>query len=207
MFTIFNKLSKNEIQSLKLRQTQYYIFFLIFQAANTNIEPDIQTIIVGSVLLVSTILGTLLVDRLGRKILLVLSSFFMTIMLVSLGVYFYLLDAESDAVDSLAWLPLMSLCIFLIFFSIGYGPIPWLMLSEIYSKDYNAIASPISGSFNWLLAFAITSTFGYISDAIGIGPTFFIFAFLSFIGIIFTLVFVIETKAKSMAEIQKALAE
>lgn len=130
----------------------------------------------------------------------------MTLMLVALGVYFYLLDAGSDVIGNLAWLPLTSLCIFLIAFSIGYGPIPWLMLSEIYSKDYNAIASPISGAFNWLLAFAITSTFGYITDAIGIGITFWIFAGLSLIGVFFSMFAVIETKAKSMAEIQRILA-
>lgn len=126
-------------------------------------------------------------------------------MLVALGVYFFLLKQESEAIDSLGWLPLTSLCIFLVAFSIGYGPIPWLMLSEIYSKDYNAIASPISGAFNWLLAFAITATFGYITDWIGIGPTFWIFGGLSFLGIIFSLFVVIETKAKSMSEIQRTL--
>lgn len=73
----------------------------------------------------------------------------MALMLFALGTFFYLLDAENEVVDSLGWLPLTSLCIFLVFFSVGYGPIPWLMLSEIYSKEYNAIASPISGSFNW----------------------------------------------------------
>lgn len=138
--------------------------------------------------------------------LLVISSGFMVLMLVALGVYFFLLDDDPASVANLGWLPLTSLCVFLIAFSIGYGPVAWLMLSEIYSKDYNAIAGPVSGAFNWLLAFAITSTFGYISDAIGIGPTFWIFAGLSLIGFFFTVIVVIETKAKSMAEIQKILA-
>lgn len=127
-------------------------------------------------------------------------------MLVALGVYFFLLADDEDSVANLGWLPLTSLCVFLFAFSIGYGPIPWLMLSEIYSKDYNAIASPLSGAFNWMLAFGITSTFGYITDAIGIGPTFWIFAGLSLIGFFFNLIFVIETKAKSMADIQRMLA-
>lgn len=160
----------------------------------------------GAVLLISTLLGTFLVDRLGRKVLLVLSSLFMTLMLVALGVYFFLLDSEYENIDNLTWLPLTSLCIFLVAFSIGYGPIPWLMLSEIYSKDYNAAASPISGAFNWMLAFAITATFGYLSDAIGIGPTFWMFAGLSLVGTFFSLFIVIETKAKSMTEIQRLLA-
>lgn len=129
----------------------------------------------------------------------------MTLMLVVLGIYFYLLDLEADVIDSLGWLPITTLCIYLIAYSVGYGPLPWLLLSEVYSKDCNAIASPITGFFAWALAFAVTGTFGYVSDAMGIGQTFWLFAGLSFVGIFFSMFVVIETKAKSMAEIQKIL--
>lgn len=178
---------------------------IIFEATDTEIDANYQTIIVGSVLLISTLFASFTVDRLGRKILLGVSSATMTVMLGALGAYFYLLENEFD-VSNLTWLPLTSLSIFLVAFSFGYGPVPWLMLSEVYSKEYNAIASPITASFNWLLAFAITSTFNYISDAIGIGATFWIFAGLTFIGFFFSVFIVIETKAKTMVEIQRILA-
>lgn len=79
------------------------------------------------------------------------------------------------------------------------------MLSEIYSKDYNAVASPITGALNWGLAFIITLTFGSISQAIGIGQTFWGFAVLSVIGTIFTFVFVPETKGRTISDIQRLL--
>lgn len=79
------------------------------------------------------------------------------------------------------------------------------MLSEIYTKEYNAIASPITGAFNWILAFIITVTFGPISGAIGIGQTFWMFAGFSVLGIIFTFFLVPETKGKSISDIQKML--
>lgn len=126
------------------------------QAAETGINSDYQTIIIGSVLLIATLLATFLVDRLGRKLLLVLSSMLMSLMLVALGIYFHLLESNSDAVESLSWLPLTSLCVHLIAYSIGYGPLPWLLLSEVYSKEYNAIASPITGAFAWTLAFTVS---------------------------------------------------
>lgn len=150
--------------------------------------------------------GTLLVDRLGRKILLVLSSLFMTLMLVALGIYFYLLENESESVKSLAWLPLTSLCVHLIAYSIGYGPLPWLLLSEVYSKEYNAIASPMTGCFAWALAFAVTISFGYMSDAIGMAASFWIFGVLSLVGLFFSYYVVIETKARTLADIQRLLA-
>jgi MFS family permease len=160
----------------------------------------------GTVLLVACLASGFVVDRLGRKVLLLISSFFMTLSLIAIGVYFFLVENESDAADGLGWLPLTSLCIFLIAYSIGYGPLPWLLISEIYSKDYNALASPLNGAFSWILAFTITASFGSLSDGIGIGSTFMLFAGLSFVGIIFTYFVVIETKAKSMADIQRILS-
>lgn len=129
----------------------------------------------------------------------------MTLMLVALGVFFYINDNGGD-VSSISWLPLASLSIYIISFAIGYGPIPWLMLSEIYSKEYNAIASPITASINWGLAFIITLTFESISTAIGKGQTFWGFAILSAIGTFFTFFIVPETKGKSISDVQKMLS-
>lgn len=103
-------------------------------------------------------------------------------------------------------MPLTSLCIHLIAYSVGYGPLPWLLMSEVYSKEYNAIASPLTGAFAWALAFTVTGTFGPIRDAIGMAATFWMFGGLSLIGILFSYFVVIETKARSMADIQKILA-
>jgi hypothetical protein len=134
-----------------------------------------------------------------------MSIIMMTLMLVALGAFFYIADNGSD-VASIGWLPLTSLSVYIIFFAIGYGPVPWLMLSEIYSKEYNAIASPITASINWGLAFIITLAFGSISEAIGTGQTFWGFAILSVIGTFFTFFIVPETKGKSISDVQKMLS-
>lgn len=129
----------------------------------------------------------------------------MTLMLTALGAFYYISDNHASQAESIGWLPLTSLSIYIIFFAIGYGPIPWLLLSEIYSKEYNAIASPCTAAINWGIAFIITLTFGSISEAIGTGQTFWGFAALSVIGTIFTFFYVPETKGKSMSEVQRML--
>lgn len=78
-------------------------------------------------------------------------------------------------------------------------------MSEVYSKDCNAITSPVTGFFAWMLAFTVTGTFGYIADAIGMGATFWIFGGLTLVGLFFSYFVVVETKAKSMADIQRIL--
>lgn len=155
--------------------------------------------------MLATLAGSLLVDKAGRKLLLLVSIIVMTLNLIAIGVFFYISDNDKETASHLGWLPLTSLCLYLVFFAIGYGPVPWLMLSEIYSKEYNAFASPITGAFNWFLAFVITCTFGSVKDSIGIGQTFWIFAALSVVGTIFTFLFVPETKGKSINDIQRML--
>jgi len=166
------------------------------------------------------------VDRLGRKLLLLVSMIGMILTLVALGVFFYIRDSDPETAETLGWLPLTSLCIYIVAFAIGYGPIPWILMSEIYSKDFNAIASktlafvslmsetklncifsgPITGAFSWTLAFGVTSAFRPIGNSIGMGPTFWIFAGISVLGAFFTFLVIPETKNKSIADIQRELA-
>lgn len=147
----------------------------------------------------------MLVDKAGRKVLLLISDAVMTLMLTALGVFFYILANDKEKADNIGWLPIASLCIYIVAFALGYGPIPWIIASEVYSKEISPIAAPVSGAFNWALAFLITATFGSISKGIGIGETFWIFAGLSLLGTIFVALVVPETKGKTIAEIQRML--
>lgn len=146
-----------------------------------------------------------MVDKAGRRVLLLLSIAIMTVSLTALGAFFFLRDVDPKLAQTLGWLPLTSLCVFIISFALGFGPIPFMMISEIYSKEIKAIASPITGAFNWSLVFVLTLTFEPISKAIGIGQVFWIFAGFSFVGVFFIFFMVPETKGKSMMSIQTVL--
>lgn len=178
----------------------------IFNAANTGIDPSIATIIVGVMQVIATFVASMVVDKLGRRILLLISVSVMAICTILLGIFFYLADLNNGSVDNLGWLPIVSLSIFIIMFSIGFGPIPWLILGELFAPDVKGIAASISGALNWVLAFIITKTFTNIREAIGIGETFWLFSGLSVLGIVFVFFVVPETKGKSLVEIQKMLA-
>lgn len=80
---------------------------------------------------VSTYVSTLVVDRLGRKILLLYSVIAMGITTFFIGGFFYAKDFNYD-VSSIGFIPLLSLCIFIVLFSIGFGPIPWMLMGEIF---------------------------------------------------------------------------
>lgn len=102
----------------------------IFKDAGSTIDENLCTIIVGVVNFIATFIATMLIDRLGRKILLYISDVLMIITLMTLGGFFYYKNQGND-VSEIGWLPLASFVIFVVGFSLGFGPIPWLMMGEI----------------------------------------------------------------------------
>ena len=100
----------------------------IFEDAGSSVEPNLATIIMGVVHVASTFVAVVLVDRLGRKALLLFSDAIMGACLLVIGVYFYLKSAGN--VDDLGWLPLVSLIVYVFASSVGFSCIPWVMMSK-----------------------------------------------------------------------------
>ncbi|KAH8372199.1 hypothetical protein KR093_010563 [Drosophila rubida] len=178
----------------------------IFKEAKTGIDAGMSTILIGVMQVVATFVSTMVVDKLGRRILLLASGIVMALSTTAIGVYFFLKDQDENQVENLGWLPVASLCIFMIMFSIGYGPVPWLMMGELFATDIKGFAGSIAGTTNWVLAFVITKTFKNLNEGLGSGGTFWLFAGLTVVGVIFVFFLVPETKGKSLNEIQQELA-
>lgn len=175
----------------------------IFKSADVALSTEISTIIVGVVQVIATFTSSLVVDRLGRRILLLFSGFVMMLCSLALGIFFFLLDthtAESDIVQSIGWLPVLSLALFIIAFSLGYGPIPWMIAGDICPLNIKAFISSFGGTFNWLLSFTVTMTFNTLSNSIGMAQVFWIYAGVSLVGFVFVFFVVPETKGKSIEE-------
>ncbi|KAM8708633.1 hypothetical protein ACLKA7_015580 [Drosophila subpalustris] len=178
----------------------------IFEAAKTGIDSSLSTILIGVMQVVATLASTIVVDKLGRRLLLLASGIVMALSTTAIGVYFFLKDQDENSVANLGWLPVASLCIFIIMFSIGYGPVPWLMMGELFATDIKGFAGSIAGTTNWVLAFIITKTFKNLTEGLGSGPTFWLFSGLTVVGVFFVFFVVPETKGKSLNEIQQELA-
>ncbi|KAL4701899.1 hypothetical protein ACJJTC_013187 [Scirpophaga incertulas] len=180
----------------------------IFDSAGASIESAIATIIIGVIQVVATFVSSLVVDKLGRRILLMLSALVMCLCSTALGVFFFLKDAHGDGsaiLTSISWLPLLSLSLFIISFSLGFGPIPWMMAGELCLIDIKSFVGSTAGTFNWLLSFTVTSTFNSLNTAIGSGQVFWMFAGIMLLGFVFIFFVVPETKGKSVDEIQLIL--
>lgn len=177
----------------------------IFKDAGSSLSPAHSAIIIGVIQVVVTYISSILVDKAGRRILLLLSAAVMAACQGLLGYYFYLKESGSD-VSSLAMIPLGSVAMFIVIFSLGFGPIPWMMTGEVFTSDLKGPAASIAVGLNWFLAFLVTKMFAPLKAILGMGPTFGIFAIICAVGVVFVFLLVPETKGKSLDEIQGILA-
>ncbi|XP_007439955.1 solute carrier family 2, facilitated glucose transporter member 10 [Python bivittatus] len=101
----------------------------------------------------------------------------------------------------LNWITLLSLMTFVSAFSIGFGPMTWLVLSEIYPASIRGRAFAFCNSFNWAANLLISLTFLDLIDVIGLSWTFLFYGLVGMAAVLFIYLFVPETKGQSLEEI------
>lgn len=180
----------------------FQLYFL--QDAGSTIDENLSTIIVGLVNFISTFVAAMIIDRLGRKMLLYISSILMCITLFTFGTFFYV--KELMDVTAFGWIPLMSLIVYVIGFSFGFGPIPWLMMGEILPVKIRGTAASVATAFNWSCTFVVTKTYEDLVSHIGPYGTFWLFGTLVAVAFIFVIICVPETRGRSLEEIERRFA-
>lgn len=178
----------------------------IFKSAGSTMDPQVSSIVVGVVQVLMTFAAAVLVERAGRKILLVQSSAIMGICLAVLGIFFHLKEHGHD-VSAIGWIPLFSMVMFIVSFSLGYGPIPWMMMGELLAPEVKGIATALTVLFNWIAVFIVTKSFNVLTSTVGSDWTFWTFAAIMAVGTLYGIRALFETKGKSNAQIQLMLAE
>ena len=156
-------------------------------------------------MVLAIVVSLLVVDKLGRRLLLLISAAGMAFATLALGTYFFMQVYNEDYVLNLGWLPVCALCLFVIAIALGFGPVPWMMMSELFASDIKGVASSIGGTANWLVAFIVTKTYANLKLALGTGETFWIFSAITWLAVVFVFCVVPETKGKSLNEIQDML--
>ncbi|NXW65423.1 GTR12 protein, partial [Eurystomus gularis] len=116
--------------------------------------------------------------------------------------------AESGEVPVvLKWLSLASLLVYVAAFSIGLGPMSWLVLSEIFPGGIRGRAMALTSSMNWGINLLISLTFLTVTELIGLSWVCFIYTIMSLASLAFVIVFIPETKGCSLEQISMELAK
>ncbi|ENN70298.1 facilitated trehalose transporter Tret1 [Dendroctonus ponderosae] len=177
----------------------------IFQDAGVAMKPELCTIMIGVVQVVFTGLTSGLIDKQGKRLLLMLSAVGMTVAQGGLAYYFYLKDSDSD-VSAFTWLPIACLIGYIITFCLGFGPIPWAVMGEMFPANVKSVASMTTGATCWFLAFLLTKYFSAVVGLIGKAGSFGLFGGCCALAFAFVYKFLPETKGKSLQEIQDMLS-
>ena len=156
---------------------------------------------VGVVNVLLTIASIWLIDRAGRRPLLLWSLGGMAVSLAVLAIGFWL-----GASGPLGLLTAMSLGAYVAFFAIGLGPVFWLLISEIFPLGVRGRAMSVATIANWGFNLLVTVTFLRLIHAVGRPGTFLLYAVLTLAGLIFTYALVPETKGRSLEEIEATFA-
>ncbi|XP_023017524.2 facilitated trehalose transporter Tret1 [Leptinotarsa decemlineata] len=176
----------------------------IFESSGSTIPSSVAPIPPAVVQIISNIIIIFLVDRLGRKPLLIISGLGNSLSLISLGTYFFLKNNEFD-VDAIWWLPICSLIIFFFFFNMGFASLPWTISGEIFSPNVKSLGSSISSCSCLITVFLVTLVFPYISIILDMSGSFWLFSGFTLLSVIFVVLVLPETKGISNLEIQKTL--
>ncbi|KAM0908902.1 hypothetical protein ACQ4PT_015169 [Festuca glaucescens] len=173
----------------------------IFTSA--GFSGKLGTILIGIIQIPITLFGAILMDRSGRRVLLMVSASGTFLGCFMTGISFYL-KAHGLFPE---WVPALALSGILVYigaYSIGMGPVPWVVMSEIFSINMKAIGGSLVTLVSWLGSFAISYSFSFLMDWSSAG-TFFMFSAASLATILFVARLVPETKGRTLEEIQDTL--
>ncbi len=165
-----------------------------YQAAETAL---FATVLVGAVNVIITIISLWLIDRIGRRPLLIGGLIGMAASLVILGVSF-LSQGETAGLTAV-----VALLLFVGFFAVSLGPVAWLIISEVYPLGIRGRAMGIATSSNWVCNYFVSLTFLSLIQGLGTAGTFWLYAIICFLGLWFVIKLVPETKGRTFEEIQE----
>jgi MFS family permease len=178
------------------------IFFStkIFRSSGVD-NPAIVSVATGFVFVVSTFVGLLLIERLGRRVLFLVSTIGAGVSFIALTTTMVIKNNAPNVNETAANVfAVLFVFSYITFYSIGLGPLPWLMLSEIYPYNLKSFYYGIITALGWTCKLTVTFTFPFLFAAIG-EFTFLIFSAYMFFAALVGIFLLPETKGKSLEEL------
>jgi SP family sugar:H+ symporter-like MFS transporter len=184
----------------------FYYGAVLWQAVGFSESDALMiNVISGGISIAACVLTLLVIDRIGRKPLLLWGSVGMTVTL-ALVVYAFA-NAEQDAAGNLllgdyGTLALISANAYVFFFNLSWGPVMWVMLGEMFPNQIRGVGLAVSGLAQWLCNFLITMTFPLLLTGIGLAGAYGLYALGALLSVFFVLKLVHETKGKELEEME-----
>ena len=183
----------------------FYYGAELWQAAGFDESQSLFiNVLTGTTNIVSTFIAIALVDKVGRKPLLLVGS---VGMFISLGALTFIFGTSGfDEAGKLALtedmgtFALIMANLFVVFFGMSWGPIVWVLLGEIFNNRIRGAALAVAASAQWLANFAITMTFPILLGSVGLAGAYGLYAVSAFISIFFVIKYIKETRGMRLEQ-------
>ena len=176
----------------------------IFKSMGSSTDTSLlQTIIVGAVNLTFTVLAILTVDKFGRKPLMIIGALGMSLSMFALGSAFFF---ESMGIGALIFM-----LVYVASFAMSWGPVTWVLLSEIFPNKIRGRAMALAVAFQWVSNYLVSVTFpmmdknSYLIEKFNHGFSYWIYGVMGILAMLTVWKFVPETKGKSLEDMEKIL--
>ena len=182
----------------------FYTPKLLEMGGFSSADSFVQSNLVGIFMVIMTIVSMVLIDRTGRKPLLIAGTSVMILAFAVIAFSFYS-SRQGQMTETSSAIILIAMLAVVAGFSVSLGPITWAYLSEVFPYQVKGLGISLAGMFNGIVSFAVTTLFPMEVEHIGSGNTFLIYMMLMIACLVCIMTFYPETKGRSLAEIEKEL--
>lgn len=184
----------------------FYYGSVLWQAVGFSEADALKiNILSGTLSILACLVSIALIDRIGRRPLLLIGSAGMAATLGTLAWCF----AQATFVDGRLVLPpgtgttaLYAANAYVVFFNMSWGPVMWVMLGEMFPNRMRGSALAVAGAAQWLANFAVSASFPWLAKNIGLAPTYGAYTLFALLSLLFVFAWVRETKGVELEAMQ-----
>jgi len=184
----------------------FYYGAVLWQAAGfTESDALLTNVLSGALSIGSVVVALLVIDKLGRKPMLIIGSIGMAITLGLCAFAFStgeLIEGSLSLSDNMALLALVAANVYVMFFNFSWGPVMWVMLGEMFPNQIRGSGLAVAGLFQWGTNFLISITFLSLLGSIGLAGAYGIYTVFAVISIWFVIKMVRETRGKELEDME-----
>lgn len=175
----------------------------IFQRSASSLDPHISVIISGGIQTVASVAMSSVVDRVGRKPLLLSSAVGLGVSTLGLALYFYFESKTDVDLSTVDWIPITCLVAYVSLFSLSLGVLPFTIMGEIFLPNVKGLAASLALLVHSTLGVVVTKLFQIMTDVTGPDSPFWLFSAYCFVSAVYIAWYLPETKGKTFAEIHE----